>query len=126
VGLVWYPTAFGNSGWEFGSITTSLNGLPLPVMGTSLILASAIARAHRPAAFAALVVSGMFLLCVLGMAIFYALDLPIAIRAVNDKLAQDGLRKAIARSVAQISIYGTVFVLVIWRARRLLRTGDEP
>jgi len=45
VGLVWYPAAFGNAGWEFGSITTSLNGLPLPLMGLALVLASATARA---------------------------------------------------------------------------------
>ena len=40
VGLVWYPAAFGNAGWEFGSVTAMLNGFPLPVMGSALLLAS--------------------------------------------------------------------------------------
>ncbi len=37
VAFVWYPTAFGNGGWEFGSVTAALNGLPLPALGLALI-----------------------------------------------------------------------------------------
>jgi hypothetical protein len=65
VGLVWFPPAFGNQGWEFGSITAALNGLPLPVMGTALVLASGVARGHGVSARTAMVIAG--LLAVVGL-----------------------------------------------------------
>lgn len=124
VALVWYPPLLGNPGWEFGSITTALNGFPLPVMGTSLILASAVARGHLGTARLAMVVASIFVLFAVVAAGFYALDVPIALKEVTEPMGRTGLKKAILRTIVQLIAYPLVLVFVIFRARRLLKTGD--
>ena len=124
VGLVWYPMAFGNEGWEFGSVTTSLNGLPLPVMGTALILASGIARGDKVSARIAQVVALLFVLAVAAMVVLYALTVPLALRSIVDPIALTGLKKAIVRSAFQVVVYPAVLLFVVWRANRMIRHGD--
>ena len=35
--LTWFPAAFGTAEWEFGTITQTLNGLPVPTLGLALV-----------------------------------------------------------------------------------------
>jgi hypothetical protein len=125
VGLVWYPTAFGSVGWEFGSITASLNGLPLPVMGIALMLASAVARADQLSARLAMVFASVLAILVVVGGLLYALGVPLALRSVTDPLGLMGLKKAIFRSLVQLVAYPAVLGWAVVRARRLLRTGDS-
>ena len=125
VGFVWYPTAFGNGGWELGSVTAALNGLPLPALGLALILAGAVARGAGTTARIVQVLSACLVIVVVVMGVVYARRVPEALAATSDALGSAGLRKAIVRSVAQIAIYGGFLVLVIRRAGTLLKTGDR-
>lgn len=124
VSLVWYPAALGDAAWEFGSITASLNGFPLPIIGTCLILASAVARGKSRLALAPFVAAGLFLLAAVGMGLLYALDVTIALKSVNEPLARAGLQKAILRSLVQLVVYPLTLLIVMVRARKLLKTGD--
>src|SRR2546426_806988 len=45
--LTWVPVRFGNPEWEFGTVTSSLDGLPLVTMGLVLMLAAGTARGMR-------------------------------------------------------------------------------
>ena len=126
VGLVWYPTAFGNGGWEFGSVTAALNGLPLPVMGLALVLAGAVARGRRVSARMVQLLSGLLLVAVAIMDVLYGTRVSEALAAVSDPLGVWGLRKAVVRSVAQMLIYSGVLVFIVRRASGLLKAGDPP
>ncbi len=126
VGLVWYPAAFGNPAWEFGSVTAALNGLPLPLMGLALILAGASARGNAAAVKVAIGAAALALIAVLGAGVLYGLTAPIAVRSVSEPLASSGLGKAILRSAVQLVAYPVALVLLILQGRRLLRLGDRP
>lgn len=124
VAFVWYPTAFGNEGWEFGSVTASLNGLPLPALGLALILAGAVARGAGTTARLVQVLSACLVVAVVVLGAVYARRVPEALAATTDALGSAGLRKAIVRSVAQMAIYGGFLVMVIFRAGTLVKSGD--
>lgn len=123
VGLVWYPPAFGNPGWEFGSVTAALNGMPLPVLGTALLLGSAMARGHRTAALVGVVAGLAFAVAVLLAAVLYGLTVPVAFTAVTDPLALQGLKKAVVRSVVQLVAYPAILVYLAARGARFIRSG---
>ncbi len=125
IGFVWYPTAFGNGGWEFGSVTAALNGLPLPVLGLALILAGAVARGADTMARVVQGVSALLVIGIVVMAVVYVRRAPEALAATSDALSAAGLRKAIVRTVAQIVIYGGFLGLVIRRAGTWVRPGDR-
>ena len=120
VGLVWYPAAFGNAGWEFGSVTAALNGLPLPLMGLALILSGSLAMG-RP--WQARVVV-LLALVTLAAGVLYGLTVPLALKSVADPIALSGLRKAILRSVVQLLVYPPIVLYLVWRAWRTMREGD--
>lgn len=124
VGLVWYPTAFGNAGWEFGSVTAMLNGFPLPVMAVALLLASGVARADRKAAWTAMVVAAVFVAACGFAAVLYSLSLPLALQSVTDPIGRQGLLKAVVRSLVQLVVFPVVLITVMVRARRFLKAGD--
>lgn len=124
VGLVWYPAAFGNAGWEFGSVTAMLNGFPLPLMAVALLLASGVARADRKAAWTVMVVAGVFVAACLFAAVLYSLSLPLALKSVTDPIGRQGLLKAVARSLVQLVVFPVVLITVMVRARRFLKVGD--
>ena len=125
VGLVWYPPAFGNPGWEFGSITAALNGLPLPLMGLALILASSIALGRGLMARVVVALSIVLVILILGAAVLYALTVPLALKSVTDPIALSGLHKAVVRSALQLLVYPPILLYVGWRAFRAMREGDR-
>lgn len=100
IGLGWYPTAFGNPEWEFGTISGSLNALAIPMLGLYLVLASAIARSDRRTARIVAAFMGLLLLVLLGLGIVYVTVLPLAIKAVSgNALVSLGIKKAIVKAV---------------------------
>lgn len=113
VALTWYPLDFGSPEWEFGTITASLDGLPLPVMGLFLVLASAIARGVRwPARTAAVLLVILSVLILLG-GIFYLTNVPIAMRAVaQNPTASLGITRSLIKTSIQVVVYPTIFLVV--------------
>jgi hypothetical protein len=101
VALGWYPPAFGNPEWEFGTISGTLNALAIPMLGLYLVLASAIARSDRRSARAVSVGMAVLLLMVLGLGLVYLTVVPLAIKSVsNNALVAFGMKKAIVKAVA--------------------------
>jgi len=120
--LAWYPLGIGNPEWEFGTISGTLNSLPLLMVGLVVMLASAHENGH---VVRVRVVSGLFALLtffVLASAILYAMDIPLALKAVQNPLARAGLTKAIVKAFGLIIVYTAVFswiAVASWR-----RTGN--
>lgn len=101
IALGWYPAAFGNKEWEFGTISGTLNALAIPMLGLYLLLASAVARSDRRAARAVSIVMGLLLLAILGLGVIYLTDLPVALKAVSgNALVTLGVKKAIIKALA--------------------------
>ena len=112
IGLGWYPTAFGNPEWEFGTISGSLNALAIPMLGLYLALASAIARADRRSARIVAVFMGVLLLVILALGVLYVTVLPLAIKAVaGNALVALGIKKAIVKAV-MLGLVDSVLLVV--------------
>jgi hypothetical protein len=110
IALAWYPFNLGNSEWEFGTVTATLDGLPLLALGLALVLGAAVARGRRAATKTVAV--GLVLLAVLIAlaAILYATNVPIALQSVSDPLVKTGLKKAIVKTALQAVVYPCAFV----------------
>jgi len=119
--LTWYPLHFGSAEWEFGTVTATLNGLPLFTMGMALMVAAAVAggsrRGVRTLAVAFVVVAVAIALA----AILWVTTVPIALHSVADPVVKTGLKKAIAKTCVQAIAYPLGFAWVgikAWRHRR--------
>lgn len=105
--LTWFPLALGQPEWEFGTITASLNGLPLPVLGLVLVLGANVAAGRTWMVRVVAVVMLLLALVVLAVAVLYMLNVPLALRAVTDPLARQGVLKAMVKTVVQVIAYPT-------------------
>lgn len=100
IGLGWYPAAFGNLEWEFGTISGSLNALAIPMLGLYLMLASAIARSDRRMARIVSTLMGLLLATLVVLGIIYLTVVPVAIKSVADNaLISLGMKKGVIKAV---------------------------
>lgn len=118
IGLAWIPLNLGSVEWEFGTITRSFDSLPLPFLGTALIMGSGMARGKiwwgRFAVAVLILVAVWILLC----AVLYGLNVPIALRSVQQPLAAIGIKKAIVRTGLQMGLYLTAAIGMAWLGLR--------
>ena len=100
IALGWYPAAFGNLEWEFGTISGSLNALAIPMLGLYLMLASSIARSDRRMARVVCVLMGLLLATLIVLGAIYLTVVPVAIRAVAGNPAVSlGIEKGVVKAV---------------------------
>lgn len=118
IALAWYPLGFGAPAWEFGTVSLSLNGLPLPALGLAMVMASAVALGHRwQARICAILLVLMAVLILMG-AIVWATNVPLALTSTQDALGKLGVQRSIVKTVAQVLCYPVAFVWVAvtgWR-----------
>jgi len=119
IALAWYPVGIGNAEWEFGTITATLNGLPLLTIGAVLALHGAVAMRRRWFTRSFCVGLWLFVAFLLGCGFIYATDVPIALKNVTEPLARTGLIRAVAKAgfllVVFIATY-TVLSVQAWRS----------
>ncbi len=120
--LVWYPLGFGSAEWEFGSVTSMLNGLPVLVMGLVFLAMAAVASGRRWAGRGIATVLVLLAVTVVLMAALYATTVPIALKAVPNPTVALGLKKAIAKTTIQAAVYP---VLLIWLAISAWRRSGQ-
>ena len=119
--LTWYPAHFGVAEWEFGTITASLNGLPLFTMGLALLLGSQVARGRRKGVrIVAWLLLAVAIAIVLA-ALLWATSVPLALRVVSDPVVKTGLEKAVVKTCVQAVAYPVGFVWVALKALRHAR-----
>jgi len=117
--VAWVPQAFGQPEWEFGTITQTLDGIPVCAIGLAMLLTGALAEDNRRLART---VAGIFMLialAIVAMAVLYVTVLPLALRAVPDPTIRQGLMKAMVKTITQAVVYPTVFTWVgikAWRS----------
>jgi hypothetical protein len=119
--LAWYPTNWGSPEWEFATVTASYSGLPLPTMGLTALLASAVARGVRWQILLMSVGLILFAFALLAGFLLFLTTVPVALGAVQG-LPLLGIKKAVAKTtLLAIAFPGTYLLAGILGFRRLRR-----
>jgi hypothetical protein len=108
--LIWLPLQMGNPEYEFGSVANSLDSLPLPTMGLVWALAASRAQGRsRGAMLATILLCGLATLA-LAAGVLYWLNVPIALKAVQEPLIRLGIKKSIFKVTTQAVLYPLAMV----------------
>lgn len=123
--LVWYPMNWGNPAWEFGTVSASLDVMPVLTLGLGLLLGAGVARGRRGwirTVAVVMIISGVTILLAGAL---YATTIPIALDSVSDPLVRLGVKKAILKALIQMLLYPAAF---FWLAGKSWRhsTGRWP
>lgn len=124
--LLWYPLHFGNTQWEFGTISAHLDGMPLGTIGFALLAAGAIGRKSRRLARVLALAATLVVVGLLAMSLFYLLDVPLALRTAPD--ARILLVKAMVKAGAFSITYTVLYAWLarsLWRSSRVEETWDS-
>ena len=121
--LTWLPFSFGNPEWEFGTVSATLNGMPVPAVGLVLVLSYAYVMRSRWQLRALAVVSVLLAVGVLAAVALYVTDVPLALRSVPDPALRVGLWKAIVKTGLQGVVYPPVFLWLAGNAWRRAASG---
>jgi hypothetical protein len=116
--LTWYPLHFGNAEWEFGTVSATLDGLPVLSMGLVMLAGTGAARGQRWLLRLMSVVLVVVALVIIGAALLYVTNVPIALKAVTEPAIRTGLKKAIAKASAQSLLYPVAYLWIGWQAWR--------
>ena len=119
--VAWTPLRIGTPEWEFGTITGTLNNLPVPAMGLVLLLASATALERRGQVVLALGVAVLLLLLLTLMAVLYGLTAPLAWKAGAAAVGRTAVGGSMLKSLAALIAYFILCVTCITFAVRSLR-----
>ncbi|MEO8636489.1 MAG: hypothetical protein ABI587_14535 [Gemmatimonadales bacterium] len=124
--LAFYPFAFGDAEWEFGTVTTVLDGLPLFTIGLGLGLGSMVARGRLAGVRILSVVFGLIGVMLVLLTVRYAGHISQALGAVTEPAIKVGLRKAIITTLAQGTLYPIGFFWIGTLGWRHAKRGVTP
>lgn len=119
--LAWYPLVLGSREWEFATVTSVLDGLPLLAMGLVLSFAAAVARGSQGLVKFWSVVLVALAIVLLGCLALYTRTIPAALTAVTEPVLKLGLVKSITKTVLQGVGYPVAFLwtgIVGWKHAR--------
>lgn len=111
IALAWYPLGFGSPAWEFGTVTLSLNGLPTPVLGLGMGLASGVALGRRWQARITAATMIAIAVIILVLAVLWATNVPLALRSTDEPLGKLGLQRSVVKTGVQVLCYP---IALIW------------
>ena len=119
--VAWTPLRIGTPEWEFGTITGTLNNLPVPAMGLILLLASGTALERKGQVVCALGVAALLLLLLTLMAVLYGLTAPLAWKAGSAAVGRAAVGGSVLKSVAALIAYFSLCVTCVTFGVRALR-----
>ncbi len=107
-----FPTAMGDPEWEFGVISSILNGFAIPTMGAYLLLSWLLATGKVIWSRVVGIVA-IFVACLLiALAILYATAIPLALKSVEQNATLLlGMQKAMIKAAVLLVSYICLFVL---------------
>src|SRR5262249_27482403 len=121
--LLYFPARLASVDWEFGTISGTIDGMPLVTIGLSAVTAAAAARGRRGGLRTASILQLLATMVLLTLLAVYASDIPVALRAVEPAL-QPTLQKAIIKTVFMGGVYDVLYLsLGVWTWRRSRSTS---
>jgi hypothetical protein len=125
VALQWYPLAFQSPEWEFGTVSVSIASLPLLTIGSTILLASFLARGVRSGVVTMSVVFTFLALGVAFCLFVFLTDVPLALRAGRGPEALT-LKKSIVRTTVMGLTFGAGYLIAaVTSFRYLLRRVSD-
>ncbi len=118
--LIWIPPDFGNPSWEFGAIATNFEALPLGTVGLALLSVGLLGRGNYKAVRIVAALFALIAVALLGAYVIYLLDVPLALRGVQDEL-RSALKKGIAKTTLAAITYSTFYAWAAWYMLRSTR-----
>ncbi len=127
VTMVFIPWGYGSPEWEFGSISAAVDGLPLGTLGFGLFAAGAIEMGWRIPARIATVFAWLVAAAVIGALVIFALDVPLALRAMNPAQKPALIRAIIKTGLFCLSyiVFYVGFGIAIHRRQGAIRKGSN-
>lgn len=120
LGFAWWPLRFGVGEWEFGTASRTFNSLALGTTGLVFLVVGASARRSRGWLRVLTVISVLGFLFVVGTFGLFALNAPVALRAVPAQ-GHSTLVRSIVRTTAFAVLYMVFFA---WLSRYTWRRGS--
>ncbi len=122
LGLLWNPSNFGSSSWEFATLSQTFDSLPMTALGLGLLAFGFLLQPRsRPVQVRIMAgVFGLAAVSLLVMGVLYFTVAPEVMRQVPPE-AVTALNRAIVKNVAEIIIYPATFVclaVLLWRSVR--------
>jgi hypothetical protein len=120
--LLWIPLRFESIAWEFATVGRTLDALPMPVLGLTLLAFGSLrhprSRSMWRRSAAILFTVAAILLCALAALIATS---ALAVLAETPPEAMAGIRRAAIRHSVQAAVYPLCFAVVsflLWRGNR--------
>jgi len=119
IAFVWYPPRWANVDWEFGSVSTTFDALPLPTIGLVSVLVAAASRGRRlPMRLMGALILFLALVLVV-FAVVYVLDAPVVVQAV-DPQARATVKRAMMKTGLMAAAYIVLYIVLgVWALRRV-------
>lgn len=111
--LIWVPLRFGSSEWEFGTVSTALDAMPLGTIGLALLVMAAMARGWRRRRTALGILAVAVVVGLLASGVLYLLNVPLAWRALSPA-GHPTLRKAFVKSGILAATYLVLYGSMAW------------
>ena len=121
IGVAWASWGIGSPEWEFGTVSATVDGLPLSTMGLIIVFLASMWSGMRGGLFFTGIWAGWVLLVLLVAGILYGLTVPVAFNAVGPE-ARTQLVRAVTKTstmlVFYLAFYGWVGLHVIRRIKK--------
>ena len=119
--LLWIPAHLGQPEWEFGTVSSTFDALPLATIGYGILVAAAVSKGWKRTVWVG-AVAGLVLAVVLFAAlVLFALDVPMAWKGVGDAY-RSALGKTVLKTAFMGVLYITLYAVTGWiTLRRVTR-----
>ncbi len=101
----WFPLGFGSPEWEFGTVSATVDGLPLSTLGVVMTLLGASASGSRWGLWMASVWAAWVLMVLLVASVLYALTVPVALGQLGPAGLQAPLGRAVVKTSTLLALY---------------------
>jgi hypothetical protein len=116
--LIWFPPNIGSVDWEFGTVSSFFDSLPLLGLGLGFLVAGGLARGSRWIVRSTAVALVLLALFTWAAAALYVTDLPLVFGAAPDLFVLRALKKAVLKGAVQTLVYPFGFLWIAaagWR-----------
>jgi hypothetical protein len=116
---LWVPVRLGAVDWEFATVASTIDSLPLITLATGLLAAVAYGQGWRWRSRLLGIWFALAVAAVAAMGVLHALNLPVGMKAVP----ADSRFVLMKAGVKTLVLVGTYLVLYLWLAVVMIRRG---